>query len=230
LEDNYSKVLIVEDHPDLAQNIISYLSNNNMECHHAAQQSDAENALRSHEYDVILLDVMLPDGSGLNLLEQINSLSSEPGVIIISAKNSLDDKIRGLDQGADDYLSKPFHLSELNARIKSLIRRKKSTSSATISFNGIEIDTDQHIVTINGELVEFTVKEQELLMYFFSNKKRVLTKQNIADYLWGDNVDFLDSFDFVYQHIKNIRKKINAAGGPDCIKTIYGLGYKLDDR
>jgi len=211
LEDNYSKVLIVEDHPDLAQNIISYLSNNNMECHHAAQQSDAENALRSHEYDVILLDVMLPDGSGLNLLEQINSLSSEPGVI-------------------NDYLSKPFHLSELNARIKSLIRRKKSTSSATISFNGIEIDTDQHIVTINGELVEFTVKEQELLMYFFSNKKRVLTKQNIADYLWGDNVDFLDSFDFVYQHIKNIRKKINAAGGPDCIKTIYGLGYKLDDR
>ena len=172
---------------------------------------------------------MLPDGNGLELLEQIKSRNISSGVIIISAKNALDDRVSGLDLGADDYITKPFHLSELNARIKSIYRRQNIQENQVVEFENIEIDTDKHEVSINGNSVEFTVKEQELLLYFISNKNRVLTKQNIADYLWGDNVDFLDSFDFVYQHIKNIRKKISKAGGPECIKTIYGLGYKLSN-
>lgn len=228
MEVNNSKVLLVEDQPDLAHNVQQYLSTQHIECDHAARYSQAIQMLGAGEYDVVLLDIMLPDGNGLDLFNHIQILEEKPGVIIVSAKNSIEDKVQGLDLGADDYMAKPYHLSELNARIKSLIRRKNPEANSKITFNGIEIDTDQHIVIINGQLTEFTVKEQELLTYFLSNKKRVLTKQNIADYLWGDNVDFLDSFDFVYQHIKNIRKKISAAGGPDCIKTIYGLGYKLD--
>ena len=151
----------------------------------------------------------------------------ESGILIISAKNSLDDRVDGLELGADDYLTKPFHLSELNARLKAIYRRRKFQGHKTIQINDLQIDTDNHEVNIGEQLVELTVKEYELLLFFVSNKNRVLTKQTIAEHLWGDNVDFLDSFDFVYQHIKNLRKKIAATGGQDNIKTIYGLGYKL---
>ena len=221
------KVLIVEDQVLLAENIISFLSNEKMDCDHAPNIIAAQTLLQQNQYDIILLDIMLPDGSGLDILKKIKKDGIDSGIIIISAKNALDDRISGLDLGADDYLTKPFHLSELNARIKSIVRRRNVQVNNVVSFDNIDIDTDKHEVFINEKSVEFTVKEQELLLYFISNQNRVLTKQNIADYLWGDNVDFLDSFDFVYQHIKNIRKKIEAAGGPKCIKTIYGLGYKL---
>lgn len=223
------KVLIVEDQIHLAENMLDYLTHEKMRCDHAADIHSAHEKLKNTSYDIILLDIMLPDGNGLELLEQIKSRNISSGVIIISAKNALDDRISGLDLGADDYITKPFHLSELNARIKSIYRRQNIQENQVVEFENIEIDTDKHEVSINGNSVEFTVKEQELLLYFISNKNRVLTKQNIADYLWGDNVDFLDSFDFVYQHIKNIRKKISKAGGPECIKTIYGLGYKLSN-
>lgn len=220
-------ILIVEDQVLLAENIISFLTNEKMSCDHALNVSDARDKLKSTKYDIILLDIMLPDGSGLDLLEEMKTNGVSSGIIIISAKNAIDDRVTGLDLGADDYLTKPFHLSELNARIKSIIRRRNVSETNVVTFENIHIDTDKHEVFINGNPTEFTVKEQELLLYLISNKNRVLTKQNIADYLWGDNVDFLDSFDFVYQHIKNIRKKIVSAGGPKCIKTIYGLGYKL---
>ena len=223
------KVLIVEDQIHLAENMLDYLTHEKMSCDHAADIYSAHEKLKNTSYDMILLDIMLPDGNGLELLEQIKSRNISSGVIIISAKNALDDRVSGLDLGADDYITKPFHLSELNARIKSIYRRRNVQENQVVEFENIEIDTDKHEVSINGKSVEFTVKEQELLLYFISNKNRVLTKQNIADYLWGDNVDFLDSFDFVYQHIKNIRKKISKAGGPECIKTIYGLGYKLSN-
>jgi len=139
----------------------------------------------------------------------------------------LDDRVQGLELGADDYLTKPFHLSELNARLKAIYRRRKFQGFTEIKFNEISVDTNNHEVNIEGKQLELTVKEYELLLFFISNKNRVLTKQTIAEHLWGDNVDFLDSFDFVYQHIKNLRKKITAGGGQDYIKTIYGLGYKF---
>lgn len=221
------KILLVEDQIELASNILSFLSSEQMDCDHAHNMQSAQTLLLSNIYDVILLDIMLPDGSGLDLFKTIKESQLSAGVIIISAKNALDDKIRGLDLGADDYLTKPFHLTELNARIKSIYRRRNDDHSTVIQFGDIQMDLDQRQVSIKGEVIEFTAKEQELLSYFIANKNRVLTKQNIAEYLWGNNLDFLDSFDFVYQHIKNIRRKINSADGPDCIKTIYGLGYKM---
>tara|TARA_B100000497_G_C7606790_1_gene364402 strand:+ start:301 stop:978 length:678 start_codon:yes stop_codon:yes gene_type:complete len=221
------KILIIEDQIHLAENILDYFTNEKIECEHAPTVQIAREKLKSSNFDIILLDIMLPDGNGLELLNQIKASNISSGVIIISAKNALDDRVSGLDLGADDYLTKPFHLSELNARVKSIYRRRNVLVNNKVEFENIVIDTDQREVYIDDEAVDFTIKEQELLLYFISNKNRVLTKQNIADYLWGDNVDFLDSFDFVYQHIKNIRKKIHGAGGPECIKTIYGLGYKL---
>ena len=221
------KLLIIEDEKALADNIKSYLSTNEVICEVVHNYEEAADKLNVFNYDIILLDIMLPDGNGLDILHLLKRTHSEAGILIISAKNSLDDRVHGLELGADDYLTKPFHLSELNARLKAIYRRRKFQGLTEIEFNEITVDTGNHEVNINGQLVELTVKEYELLLFFISNKNRVLTKQTIAEHLWGDNVDFLDSFDFVYQHIKNLRKKITASGGQDYIKTIYGLGYKF---
>ncbi len=221
------KLLVIEDEKALADNIKSYLSTNEVICEIAHTYEEAADKLNVFSYDVILLDIMLPDGNGLDILHLLKRTHSELGILIISAKNSLDDRVQGLELGADDYLTKPFHLSELNARLKAIYRRRKFQGLTEIKFNEITVDTSNHEVSISGQILELTVKEYELLLFFISNKNRVLTKQTIAEYLWGDNVDFLDSFDFVYQHIKNLRKKITAGGGQDYIKTIYGLGYKF---
>jgi DNA-binding response OmpR family regulator len=188
---------------------------------------EALDKLSNFKYDIVLLDIMLPDGNGLDILDFIKQKEPETGVLIISAKNALDDKISGLELGADDYLTKPFHLSELNARLKAIYRRRKFSGQKEIEFEKIRINTETMETRVEEELVVLTLKEYELLLFFIANKKRVLTKQSIAEHLWGDNVDFLDSFDFVYQHIKNLRKKLTAAGTPDYIKTIYGMGYKF---
>ncbi len=221
------KLLLIEDEIALADNINAYLSTSEVVCEVATSYNIAIDKLGIYKYDIIILDIMLPDGNGLDIVRYLKENQLESGILIISAKNSLDDRVDGLELGADDYLTKPFHLSELNARLKAIYRRRKFQGHKTLQLNELQIDTDNHEVTIDAELVELTVKEYELLLFFVSNKNRVLTKQTIAEHLWGDNVDFLDSFDFVYQHIKNLRKKIAAAGGQDNIKTIYGLGYKL---
>lgn len=221
------KLLIIEDEIELANNIQSYLSNGDVICECANSVREARNKLSGYDYDIILLDIMLPDGSGLEILEFIKNDHQDTGILIISAKNALDDRIKGLELGADDYLTKPFHLSELNARLKAIYRRRKFQGNTKIIYNEISVDSDVREVLVNENSLELTVKEYELLLYLIANKNRVLTKQNIAEHLWGDNVDFLDSFDFIYQHIKNLRKKITIAGGNDYIKTIYGLGYKL---
>lgn len=221
------KLLIIEDEKELAENIRSYLSNEEIICELASSYQEAEEKLLNFPYDIVLLDLMLPDGNGLDILELIKQKNTGIGVLIISAKNALDDRIKGLDRGADDYLTKPFHLSELNSRMKAIFRRRKFDGRTYLTFEEIKIDTANHEVEINDKLIEFTVKEYELLLFFVTNKNRVLTKQTIAEHLWGDNVDFLDSYDFVYQHIKNMRKKIINAGGKDYLKTIYGLGYKF---
>ncbi len=221
------KLLLIEDEIALADNIHAYLSTSEVVCEVATSYSIAIDKLGIYKYDIIILDIMLPDGNGLDIVRYLKDQQLESGILIISAKNSLDDRVDGLELGADDYLTKPFHLSELNARLKAIYRRRKFQGHKTIQINDLQIDTDNHEVNIGEQLVELTVKEYELLLFFVSNKNRVLTKQTIAEHLWGDNVDFLDSFDFVYQHIKNLRKKIAATGGQDNIKTIYGLGYKL---
>ena len=221
------KLLIVEDEKSLSDNIRSYLAGGEIICELAYTFNEARDKILDFSYDIILLDIMLPDGNGLNLLKLLKESHPETGVLILSAKNALDDRVRGLELGADDYLTKPFHLSELNARLKAIYRRRKFEGKSEVTFEEISVDTDTHDVLVNGTTIVLTLKEYELLLYFISNKNRVLTKQNIAEHLWGDNVDFLDSFDFVYQHIKNLRKKITAAGGQDYIKTIYGLGYKF---
>ncbi len=223
------KLLIVEDEKELSDNIRSYLSRGDVVCEVAFSFQEAQNKLLSFEYDIVLLDIMLPDGNGLNILRLLKHLQPETGVLIISAKNALDDRVEGLELGADDYLTKPFHLSELNARLNAIFRRRKFQGHKVLEFNEIEVNTDTHDVYVSGQQLTLTLKEYELLLFFITNKNRVLTKQAIAEHLWGDDVDLLDSFDFVYQHIKNLRKKISAAGGEDYIKTIYGLGYKFSN-
>ena len=221
------KILIVEDEKALQENIVSYLSNGEFICEVASSFQEAQDKIYAFEYDIVVLDIMLPDGNGLNILQILSEEAPETGVLIISAKNALDDRLRGLDLGADDYLTKPFHLSELNARLKAIYRRRKLQGHTQLRFEEIDIDTNKREVYVHEKQIILTLKEYELLLFFITNKKRVLTKQAIAEHLWGDHVDYLDSFDFVYQHIKNLRKKIISAGGQNYIHTIYGLGYKF---
>lgn len=221
------KLLIVEDNIELSNNMQTYLAKEGSICETAFSYDQAIDKILSYHYDIIILDLMLPDGNGLDVLRALKDESLEAGVLIASAKNSLDDKLEGLNLGADDYITKPFHLSELNARVKAIYRRKNFNNNKFIEFNEIKIDTDACEVFVLKKQIDLTKKEFELLVYFISNQNRVVTKQSIAEHLWGDQVDFYDSFDFVYQHIKNLRKKIIAVGGGDYINTIYGMGYKF---
>ncbi len=221
------KVLLVEDHIELAQNMHTYLSKEGYVCEVSASTEQAMSKLGGFDYDLLVLDLMLPDGNGLDILRWVKQTNTKMGVLILSAKNSLQDKIEGLELGADDYLPKPFHFAELNARLKAIFRRRQLQGSNVILCEDIQIDTEKHEVMVNQQLLDLTRKEYELLLYFIVNKNRVLTKQSIAEHLWGDYIDALDSFDFVYQHIKNLRKKITEAGGKDAITTMYGSGYKF---
>lgn len=224
------KVLIVEDEIELLIAIGNYLTKENYVCELAENFLKAEEKLAIYEYDIILLDITLPDGNGLDLLKLIRKRQVKSGVIIVSAKNSVDDKIGGLDLGADDYITKPFHLSELNSRIKAVIRRRQFNGSNQLIFNEITINTESKTVKVNESEISLTKKEYDLLLFFVVNKNRVLTKEAIAEHLWNDNIDLANSFDFIYVHLNNIRKKIKSAGGIDYFKTIYGMGYKFTDQ
>lgn len=224
------KLLLVEDQEELAFSIQKYFSKEGDVCEIATTFDRATEKLYAFSYDVLLLDLMLPDGNGLSLLKVVKKNWPEMGVVIISAKNALDDRLKGLELGADDYLPKPFHLAELNARANAVFRRRKQEGKNSLSFNEILLNLDNHEVSIHDQQVEFTRKEYELLHYFIVNQNRLLTKQSIAEHLWGDYMDTMDSFDFVYQHIKNLRKKIMQAGGKDYVKTVYGAGYKMKDE
>ncbi|HZL08448.1 MAG TPA: response regulator transcription factor [Prolixibacteraceae bacterium] len=221
------KILIIEDEAELLSVISSYLSVAGFSCELADRFEVALEKISLYQYDIILLDITLPDGNGLELIKTIKEMNLRSGVIIISAKNSLDDKISGLDLGADDYMTKPFQLSELNSRIKALLRRRHFEGSDLIRFNEIELNTENKTVTIDNILVTLTKKEYDLLLFFLVNKSRLLTKESIAEHLWGDNIDLADNFDFIYTHINNLRKKILSHGGNDYIKTVYGMGYKF---
>jgi len=223
------KILIVEDEFELLNTICQYLQKEEFVCESAASYFEAEDKLITYKYDIVILDINLPDGNGLDLLRILKEKTPETGVLIVSAKDSLDDKLKGLDLGADDYITKPFHLAELNSRINSLIRRKKFAGSKNIVFNEIEIDPEAITVIANKKSLELTKKEYHLLLYFITNKNRVLTKEAIAEHLWGDNIDLVDNFDFIYTHMRNLRKKLKINGANDYLQTIYGLGYKFGE-
>ena len=221
------KLLLVEDNPELRKSISEYLINEHYICEVASNFDEARDKLILYSYDCIILDLMLPDGNGLDLLKLLRKEGNDSSVIIVSAKNTLDFKIIGLDAGADDYITKPFPLPELFSRIKAVMRRKNSTLSSKLEYNEISVDLQSLEVLVNGKALLLTKKETNLLIYFINNKNRVLSRQTIASHLWGDYTDNLDNFDFIYQHVKNLRKKIVDAGGEDYISTVYGLGYKF---
>lgn len=223
------KLLIIEDEPALNKAIVDYLTQRQYRCETASSYADALEKIECYEYDCIVLDIMLPDGNGLKLLEQVKANRKNEGVIIISAKAELDDKIEGIELGADDYLAKPFHLPELNVRIAAIIRRKNLNGSNDLDFEEIHLDIPGKMVQIHGKILTLTKKEYELLLYFIINKNRVLTKNAIAEHLWGDDMDMVDNHDFLYTHVKNLRKKLQQAGAGDYIKNIYGTGYKFSN-
>jgi DNA-binding response OmpR family regulator len=223
------KILIIEDEIELLIAMSNFLVREQYICELAESFLKADEKLSIYEYDIILLDISLPDGNGLELLKTIKKFQIKAGIIIISAKDSLDDKITGLDLGADDYLTKPFQLSELNSRIKAVLRRRQFDGSNILNFNEISVNTDSKSVSVNQHQIVLTKKEYDLLLYFIINKNRVLTKEALAEHLWNDNIDMADSFDFIYTHLNNIRRKIRTAGGADYIKTIYGMGYKFSE-
>jgi len=224
------KLLIVEDEQTLSESIQTYLQQEGYVCESVQDYADADYKINLYQYDCIIVDITLPDGSGLDIIRELKNMDSEAGIIIISAKNAVDDKIEGLEIGADDYLAKPFSLSELNARIKALMRRRNFSGHKEITFNEIKVLPDSYQVYVNNELVELTRKEFDLLLYLLANTERVLPKDAIAEHLWEDSIDLADSFDFVYTHIKNLRRKLTAHGALDYIKTIYGIGYKFTDK
>lgn len=221
------KLLIIEDNEELLENIQTYLKREGYICESARDYQQAFDKVMSYTYDVILIDIMIPGGSGLQVLRELKSVNPQTGTIIISAKNALNDKIEGLELGADDYMTKPFQLPELHARIKAVNRRQQHNGQNIINVNEISINTKTMEVTVEEEPVDLTPKEYELLLYFSSNKNHVLSKQTIAEHLWGDYVDHLSNLDFVYQHIKNLRKKLEEAGANDYIESVYGIGYKF---
>jgi DNA-binding response OmpR family regulator len=222
------KILIIEDEKELRSSMMTYLKGESYTCEEAADFKSAMSKSESYEYDCILLDISLPDGNGLNVLKELKANNRLDGVIIISAKNSVDDRISGLNFGADDYLSKPFHFSELSARIAAVIRRRRFGGSKILAIHEITIDSEAKTVQVNNHPLEITKKEYDLLLYLFINKNRVISKNAIAEHLSGDLENVSDNFDFVYTHIKNLKRKLSQAGANDYIRSVYGMGYKFE--
>jgi DNA-binding response OmpR family regulator len=224
------KLLIIEDELSLRDSIQQYLEAQGYLCETASDFKEAMDKIDFYDYDCVLVDIGIPLGSGLDIVKELKGIKSKTGIIIISARDSVDDKIMGLQLGSDDYLTKPFHLSELNARVAAIIRRRHFEGEEKILFNEIEIHPAAKTVKINDATIDLTQKEYDLLIYFISNKGRVITKSALAQHIWGDHYDQPGSYDFLYTHIKNLRKKLIETGAADYIKTIYGTGYKFTDN
>ena len=224
------KILIIEDEQDMLQNMKDFLEKENFVVETADSVFEAQNKIGVYSYDCILLDINLKDGSGFSLLEDLKKNNIEDGVIIVSARNSLDDKLEGLNLGADDYLAKPFHMSELNARVKAVLRRRQFKGNNKIIIGNLSIDLDEHEVSIDEKPLNLNRKEFEILLFFTSNQNRLVNKSALAEHVWGDHIDQADSFEFIYSQIKNLRKKLKAADADIEIKAVYGIGYKLVER
>ena len=221
------KILIIEDEPSLRELIQRSLEKERYVVEAAADFQSGLRKIEDYDYDCVLLDIMLPDGNGLNLLEQLKKMHKRENVIIISAKDSLDDKVLGLELGADDYLPKPFHLAELNARIKSVIRRQRRDGERDIRLANIRIVPDTFQVFVDDKEIELNRKEYDILLYFANRPGRLVNKNTLAESVWGDHIDQVDNFDFIYAQIKNLRKKIKDAGALAELKAVYGFGYKM---
>ncbi len=219
------KVLIIEDNDQLVQDIERFLTSNGFVVETATTFSEAEMKVHVYDYDCTILDLGLPDGNGLDLISEIKEEDPETGIIILTARDAVDEKVRGLDLGADDYMTKPFHPAELNARIRSVLRRNKFDRTNTLEVEELQVDLLANEAFIREKRLDLTRKEYDMLVYFMQNMNRVLTKENIAEHLWGDHIDQADSFDFIYNHIKNLRKKITDSGGKNYIQAKYGMGY-----
>jgi len=222
------KILIIEDELELAKDMSGFLSAQNYLCEFASTYKQAIEKIELYSYDCILLDLMLPGGDGLQILNRIKELKKQDGVMIISAKNAIEDKVKGLEIGADDYLAKPFNHSELAARVFSIIRRKQFDNSNKLIFEELQIDLLAKTVQVNQTKLNLTKKEFDLLLFFIGNKNTVISKNTLAEHLSGDIADMFDNHDFVYAHVKNLKKKLQEAGCDTYIKTVYGSGYKWE--
>ena len=222
------KLLVVEDEFEINDLISHFFKSEGFVVESAYGYREAIYKIVGFEYDCVLLDLNLPDGDGLHLIEKMKEIGSKACIVVVSARDALDDKVRGLELGADDYLAKPFSMAELNARIKSVIRRSHFSGNPQVVFNELQIVPDTRQCFVHEQEIQLTPKEYDLLCYFIMNKNRILTKENIVDHLWGDSMGSSgSSFDFIYTHIRNLRHKIVEAGGQDYIQSIYSIGYKF---
>lgn len=221
------KILIVEDDNDLREITTHSLEKERYVVSQAPDYRTALQKIEDYDYDCILLDIMLPDGNGLDLLAELHALGKHTNVIILSAKDSLEDKVNDLDLGADDYLPKPFHLAELHARIKSLLRRKLREGERKLQVGNVELFPDDFRVMVQGKEIELNRKEYDILNYFMSRPGRLVNKNTLAESVWGDHIDQVDNFDFIYAQIKNLRKRLKDAGATPELKSVYGFGYKF---
>lgn len=222
------KLLLVEDNARLAEEMRDFLVDNGFVVEQAARLQEASEKVAIYQYDLMIIDLGLPDGSGLDLIPEIKQIHPDAGILILTAKDAIEDKVSGLDLGADDYMTKPFHKAELNARIRSILRRNKFNRSNIMQIDELKVDLLASQAFVNDTPLNLTKKEYDLLLYFMQNPNRILTKESIAEHLWGDHIDQADSFDFIYNHIKNLRKKIVSAGGKNAIHAMYGMGYRFN--
>ncbi len=221
------KILVVEDEKGLAESMVEYLTREGFTCEVASTFMEADEKLSLYAYDCLIVDLTLPDGNGFEIISNLKKIKATTGIIIISARNTLEDKIHGLEIGSDDYMTKPFHLSELNARLKSLIRRRNFNGNNDLEWNEILVNLAARRVFVAEKETFLSRKEYDLLLYFLANVDVALTKESIAEHLWGDYINSSDSLDMVYSHIKNLRRKMIEKGGKDYIHSIYGIGYKF---
>lgn len=221
------KLLIVEDDASLREIMSRALRGEGYIVETASNYLEAEDKIAGYSYDCIMLDIMLPDGNGLRLLEHIKSLGKADRVIIISAKDSIDDKVEGLNLGADDYLAKPFYMAELSARIKSVLRRGATAVNNVMTAGNISLDVQERSVKVADNYLPLLKKEFDILLYFLQHPNHIVDKALLAEAVWGDHIDMADNFSFVYAQVKNLRKKLSEAGASMNIKAVYGFGYKL---
>lgn len=221
------KILIIEDEASLLEVMTSFLEKEQYVVESANTYQGALSKVADYDYDCILLDIMLPDGDGIDLLKELQKIKKNQNVIIISAKDSVEDKVAGLEIGADDYLSKPFHLAELNARIRSVFRRKDLQGDTLVRLENVTVNPTTHEAYVDGNRLKLNRKEYNILLYFMTRPNHLIDKAVLAEAVWGDHIDQADNFDFIYTQVKNLRKKMNEAGAGIEIKAVYGLGYKL---
>lgn len=221
------KVLIIEDETELRAVIKSFLEGEKFMVETADDYASGLSKLANYDYDCIVLDIMLPGGTGIQLLAELRAFGKNDSVIIVSAKDSVEDKVEGLELGADDYLAKPFHLAELLARIKTIIRRKNHHGEQAVQFKNVKLFPEERKVLIGANEVQLNRKEYDLIYYFMIRPEKLITKTSLAEAVWGDDADQSDSLDFIYSQIRNLRRKLKSHQAEVDFQAVYGVGYKL---